>query len=146
MASCNINGRNQYNINTISIQYQYNINTISIQYPYNINTISIQYQYNINTIPIQYQYNIKQTSDRNKQKYQLWDWYLIQYHPLGTSIVSIVWRAVRRITNEILGVKGLSNCEVTFRIQYYPGFVAFFSKTLRLESYCWPLDASWSPT
>ena len=135
MASCNINGRNQYNINTISIQYQYNINTISIQY-----------QYNINTIPIQYQYNIKQTSDRNKQKYQLWDWYLIQYHPLGTSIVSIVWRAVRRITNEILGVKGLSNCEVTFRIQCYPGFVAFFSKTLRLESYCWPLDASWSPT
>ena len=123
-------------INTISIQYI--INTISIQYQYNINTISIQYQYNINTISSRQVIGIK-------KKYQLWDWYLIQYHPLGTSIVSIVWRAVRRITNEILGVKGLSNCEVTFRIQYYPGFVAFFSKTLRLESYCWPLDASWSP-
>ena len=105
-----------------------------------INTISIQYQYNINTISIQYQYNINTISSRQvigiKKKYQLWDWYLIQYHPLGTSIVSIVWQAVRRITNEILGVKGLSNCEVTFRIRYYPGFVAFFSKTVRLESYC----------
>ena len=39
--------------------------------PDNINTMSIQYQYNINTISIQYQYNIKQTSDENKEKYQL---------------------------------------------------------------------------
>ena len=52
-------------------------------------------------------YNIKQTSDENKEKYQLGDYKLIQYQILQTNITRTVWQTVRRITNEILGVKGL---------------------------------------
>ena len=32
---------------------------------------------------------------------------MIQYQILQTNIMRIVWKMVRRITNEILGVKGL---------------------------------------
>ena len=52
-------------------------------------------------------YNIKQTSDENEEKYQLGDFKLIQYQILQTHITRTVWEIVRRITNEILGVKGL---------------------------------------
>ena len=62
--------------------------------------------YNINTISMQYQYNIKQTSNENKEKYQLGDYKLIQYQILQTNITRTVWQIVRRITDEILGVKG----------------------------------------
>ena len=58
------------------------------------------------TISIQYQYNIKQTSDENKEKYQLGDYKLIQYQILQTNITRTVLQIVRRITDEILGVKG----------------------------------------
>ena len=58
---------------------------------------------------LQYQYNIKQTSDENIEKYQLGDYKLIQYQILQTNVMRTVWQTVRRITNEILGVKGLSN-------------------------------------
>ena len=54
-------------------------------------------------------YNIQQTSDENKEKYQLGDYKLIQYQILQTNITRTVWQTVRRIANEILGVKGLSN-------------------------------------
>ena len=54
----------------------------------------------------QYQYYFKKTSDKNKEKYQLRGYELIQYQILRTDI-RIVWETVRRITNEILGVKGL---------------------------------------
>ena len=57
------------------------------------------------TISIQYQYNIKQTSDENKEKYQLGE-YKFQYQILQTNITRTVWQIVRRITDEILGVKG----------------------------------------
>ena len=53
-------------------------------------------------------YNIKQTNNDNKEKYQLGDYRLIQYKILQTNITRTVWQTVRRITNEILGVKGLS--------------------------------------
>ena len=53
-------------------------------------------------------YNIKQTNNDNKEKYQLGDYWLIQYKILQTNITRTVWQTVRRITNEILGVKGLS--------------------------------------
>ena len=53
---------------------------------------------------LRYQYNIKQTSDENKEKYQLGDYKLIQYQILQTNITRTVWQTVRRITNEILGV------------------------------------------
>ena len=44
--------------------------------------------------PYNYQNNIKQTSDENKEKYQLVDYKLIQYQILQTYIT----RTVRRIT------------------------------------------------
>ena len=53
--------------------------------------------YNINTI----------LSDENKEKYQLGDCKLIQYQILQFNITRTVWQTIRRITNEILGVKGL---------------------------------------
>ena len=56
---------------------------------------------------LQYQYNIKQTSDKNKEKYRLGDYKLIQYQILQINIIRTVWQTVRRINNEILGVKGL---------------------------------------
>ena len=52
-------------------------------------------------------YNTMQTSDENKEKYQLWDYWLIQYQILQTNITRIIWQIVRRITNDILRVKGL---------------------------------------
>ena len=62
-------------------------------------------------------YNIKQTSDENKEKYQLWDYLLIQYQILQTNIMRIIWQTVRRITNEILGVKGLTGTKPYFKIK-----------------------------
>ena len=53
-------------------------------------------------------YNIKQTSDENKEKYQLGDYKFIQYQLFLPNITRTVWQTVRRITNEILGVKRLS--------------------------------------
>ena len=56
-------------------------------------------------------YNIKTISSRQvmriKKKYQLGDYKLIQCQSLQTNITRTVWQIVRRITNEILGVKGL---------------------------------------
>ena len=46
-------------------------------------------------------YNTMQTSDENKEKYQLSDYWLIQYQILQTNIMRIIWQIVRRITNEI---------------------------------------------
>ena len=40
---------------------------------------------------LQYQYNIKQTSDENKEKYQLGDYKLIQYQIIQTNITRTVW-------------------------------------------------------
>ena len=57
---------------------------------------------------LQYQYNIKQTRGENKEKYQSGDHKLIQYQILQTTIIRTVWETLRRITNEILVVKGLS--------------------------------------
>ncbi|RMX41905.1 hypothetical protein pdam_00006655, partial [Pocillopora damicornis] len=55
---------------------------------------------------LQSQYNIKHRSDENKIKYQLGDYESIQYQILQIDIIIIAWQTVRRITNEILGVKG----------------------------------------
>ena len=43
----------------------------------------------------------------NKEKYQLRGHQLIQYQILGTNIIRTVWKSVRGITDEILGMKGL---------------------------------------
>ena len=48
-----------------------------------------------------------QTSDENEEKHdQLGVYKLIQYQILQTNITRTIWLTVRRITNEILGVKG----------------------------------------
>ena len=52
-----------------------------------------------------------QTSDENEEKYQLWEYWLIWYQILQNNIKRIIWQTVRRITNEILGVKGLNKQE-----------------------------------
>ena len=52
-------------------------------------------------------YNIKQKSNENKEKYQLGDYKVIQCQILQTNIKRTIWQTVRRITNKILGVKGL---------------------------------------
>ena len=44
---------------------------------------------------------------RIKEKCQLGDYKLIQFQILQTNITRTVWQTVSRITNEILGVKGL---------------------------------------
>ena len=55
-------------------------------------------------------YNIEQTSDENKEKYQFYK--LMQYQILQTNITRTVWQTVMRITNEILGKKGLNHSKV----------------------------------
>ena len=45
----------------------------------------------------------------NRAKYQLGDYQLIRYQILQIDIIRNVWQIVRRITREILGVKGLTN-------------------------------------
>ena len=57
---------------------------------------------------LQQQYNIRQACDENEEKYQLGDYKLIQHEIIQTNITRTVWQTVRRITNEILGVKGLN--------------------------------------
>ena len=56
-----------------------------------------------------YQCNIIQTCKWWEQRSnQLGDYWLIQNQILRTKIISIVWQTGRGITNEILGVKGLT--------------------------------------
>ena len=56
---------------------------------------------------LQYQKSTWQTTEENKEKYQL-DNQLTQYQILQTNNITIVRQTVRRIANEILGVKGLT--------------------------------------
>ena len=65
---------------------------------------------------------------------------MIRLQILQTNILRIVWQIVRRITNEILGVRGLSVFTFTFQI-YQPtvyrkqeSFVAFAKETLSSRS------------
>ena len=57
------------------------------------------------------QYNIKQTSDENKEKYQVGDYRFIQYQILQNYKIWTVRKTVRRITDEILQVTGLTDFE-----------------------------------
>ena len=59
-------------------------------FPYNINTIS------------------SRKHVENKKMYPLGDYKLIQNQTLRTNIISIEWQPVRRIPNEILGVKEIT--------------------------------------
>ena len=57
------------------------------------------------------QYTIKQTSDENKEKYQVGDYRFIQYQILQNYKIWTVRKTVRRITDEILQVTGLTDFE-----------------------------------
>ena len=61
--------------------------------------------YNIDTI------SSKQVM-RIKKIYQLQDYKLIQYQILQTNIIRTEWQTERRITHEILGVKGWIHCRL----------------------------------
>ena len=50
-------------------------------------------------------------SDEDIKSYQLGDYQLIRYLIPRTDVVSNVRQTVRRITEQILGVKGLSTCK-----------------------------------
>ena len=50
-----------------------------------------------------YNINIKQTSDENKEKYQLGDYKLIQSQIIQTNITKTVWQTERIITKWDLG-------------------------------------------
>ena len=52
-----------------------------------------------------------------KEKYQLGNYCLIQFQILQTNITLIVRQTVRKITNEILGVKGLRHRKFLFTLQ-----------------------------
>ena len=52
--------------------------------------------------------SMKFQADENKEKYQSRDWQLIQYRILHSNNMRTVSETVRRIADEILGVKGLS--------------------------------------
>ena len=43
---------------------------------------------------------------RIKKNQKIWDYQLIHYQILQSDIIEIVWQTARRITNEILRVKG----------------------------------------
>ena len=60
---------------------------------------------------LQHQYNINQTSDENKEKYQVGDYRFIQYQILQNYKIWTVRKTVRRITDEILQVTGLVDFE-----------------------------------
>ena len=86
--------------------------------------------------PHQNQYNFKHTRNENKEQDQLGDYYLIQYQILWTNITRITWQVVRRIANEISGVKGLKRWAVCYimnplltklvRPRWLDGFFPFF--------------------
>ena len=78
---------------------------------------------------LQHHYNINQASDRNKEKYQLGDYELIQYQILQTNNTRTVWQTVKRITNEILGVKGLTILFQEFFFRLPLGMWGFMSLT-----------------
>ena len=57
----------------------------------------------------------------NKEKYHLWDFLLIQYIIVQSNIIIIVWKTVRKISNKILGVKGLTIVLRSPIIRYFLG-------------------------
>ena len=78
---------------------------------------------------------MKFQADENKEKYQSRDWQLIQYRILHSNNMRTVSEAVRRIADEILGVKGLSKLlESVMRL-------LLFSVILTaIVNICWQLD------
>ena len=85
----------------------------------------------------QYQYNIKQISYENKERFQLGDYKLIQYQILQTNITRKVWQTVKRVTNEILGVKGLKKKHDIYIYIYFFFNLRFFFYFYDLSTKCY---------
>ena len=56
---------------------------------------------------------MKQNSDKNKEKISIGGLLVDSIQILQTNIIGIVWQTVKRITNEILGVKGVKHMILT---------------------------------
>ena len=56
---------------------------------------------------------MKQNSDKNKEKISIGGLLVDSIQILQTNILEIVWQTVKRITNEILGVKGVKHMILT---------------------------------
>ena len=80
---------------------------------------------------------------REKRKYQLGDYWLIQYQILQTNITRTIWQTVRRIADEILGVKGLrlSYMSHTFEQMHKTNFKTCTKSGWILTA--WGLSSSW---
>ena len=72
-------------------------------------TVLVPLSSDLDGIYLHYQYNIKQATNKNKEKYQLGDKWLIQFQIRQPNVTWIVWQTIKGITNEILKVKGLCN-------------------------------------
>ena len=78
---------------------------------------------------------MKFQADENKEKYQSRDWQLIQYQILHSNNMRTVSEGVRRIADEILGVKGLSKLlESVMRL------LLFSVIWTAIVNICWQLD------
>ena len=56
---------------------------------------------------------MKQNSDKNKEKISIGGLLVDSIQILQTNIIGIVWQTVKRITSEILGVKGVKHMIMT---------------------------------
>ena len=71
---------------------------------------------------------------RIKKEIQLGDYKLMQYQILQTNIIRIVWQTVRRITREILEVKGWKKPQVGCDLNCNR-FLPFFLLTILFRNY-----------
>ena len=77
-----------------------------------------------------------QTGDKNKEKYQLGDFKLIQYQILQANNLRIMWQTVRRFSNEIMEVKGLIKCAEQELETVSTCFIAPSPPLSKISSYC----------
>ena len=80
---------------------------------------------------------------RIKKETKLGDYKLMQYQILQTNIIRIVWQTVRRITKEILGVKGWKkpqvgcdlNCNRFLPFFFINDFISKLQKIAQADGY-----------
>ena len=80
---------------------------------------------------------------RIKKETKLGDYKLTQYQILQTNIIRIVWQTVRRITREILGVKGWKkpqvgcdlNCNRFLPFFFINDFISKLQKIAQADGY-----------
>ena len=80
---------------------------------------------------------------RIKKETKLGDYKLMQYQILQTNIIRIVWQTVRRITREMLGVKGWKkpqvgcdlNCNRFLPFFFINDFISKLQKIAQVDGY-----------